>query len=94
MKIVDFLSVGERDAVSLEELAISTGLPERAVKAEVLRARCSGDLIISTQNGYFLPESSDDIRRFVATRKAVIKTANRALRPFIREIANKAEKGV
>lgn len=87
MKIIDFLSVGERDAVSLEELAISTGLPERAVKAEVLRARCAGDLIISTQNGYFLPESVDDIRRFVMTRKAVIKTANKALRPFIKAIS-------
>lgn len=87
VKIVDYISTGERDAVSLEELAISTGLSERAVRAEVLRARCAGSLIISTENGYFLPESDDDIRRFVMTRKAVIKTANKALRPFIKAIS-------
>lgn len=84
MKIADFLLNGEENAISLERLAIVTALPERAVRAEVLRARLAGELIISSNAGYFLPECDDDIRRFVRTRKAAIKTSAAALRPFVK----------
>lgn len=84
MKISEFLSNGEGQAVSLDELSISTGLPERAVKAEVLRSRIAGELILSSERGYFLPADDDEIRRYVRSRKGYIKTANAALRPFIK----------
>ena len=86
MEITDFLTEGERDAISLENLAISTGLSERAVRQEVLNARLKGELIISTENGYFLPKSTDEIKSYVFTRKAYLKTANAALRPFIKAL--------
>ena len=88
MSISDYLSNGERDAVSLENLALSTGLPERAVKKEVLQARLRGELILSTENGYFLPADTEEIRSYVYKRKAYIKTANRALKPFVNAIKN------
>lgn len=83
MKISDFLTNGERDAVSLESLAAFTGLPERAVKAEVLRSRLNGELILSSENGYFLPSDPDEIRVYVRKRQAYLKTAHKALKPFV-----------
>jgi len=90
MSIADFLTEGEKDAVSLENLSISTGLPERIVKREVLQARLRGELILSSENGYFLPSDPDEIKRYVFTRKAYLKTAHAALRPFLKAI-KKAE---
>lgn len=89
MKISEFLSYGEGQAVSLDELSISTGLSERAVKAEVLRARISGELILSNERGYFLPADEYELRSYVNSRKSYLKTAHAALNPFI-----KALKGV
>lgn len=89
MTISDFLSAGEGQAVSLDELSISTGLPERTIKAEVLRARMAGELILSSERGYFLPADEYEIRRYVNSRKAYLKTAHACLRPFL-----KALKGV
>ena len=86
MKISDFLSNGEGQAVSLDELSLSTGLPERAVKAEVLRSRMNGELILSSERGYFLPADPDEIRRYVCSRKGYLKTAAAALRPFIKAL--------
>jgi biotin operon repressor len=85
-KISDFLSYGEGQAVSLDDLSRSTGLPERAVKAEVLQARLKGDLILSSERGYFLPADLDEIRQFVCSRKSYLKTAHAALKPFIKAI--------
>lgn len=89
LSISDFLSAGEGQAVSLDELSISTGLPERAVKAAVLRARLAGELILSNEKGYFLPGDEQELRQYVTTRKSYLKTAHAALRPFL-----KALKGV
>lgn len=86
MKISDFLSSGEGQAISLDELSLATGLPERAVKSEVLRSRIAGELILSSERGYFLPADSDEIRRYVCSRKGYIKTAAAALQPFIRAL--------
>ena len=89
MKIADFISEGKDQAISLEELARATGLPERAVKREVLNDRIAGELIISGNNGYYIATDEADIREYVITKKAYIKTAAEALRPFV-----KALKGV
>lgn len=82
-KISDFLSSGESQAVSLDELSLSTGLKEAAVKAEILRARIAGELILSSQAGYYLPNEPDEIRQYVRQRQAYLRTAHAALRPFL-----------
>ena len=84
--ISDFLGDGEQEAISLENLAISTGLPERAVKREVLNARLNGELILSNENGYFMPSDPGEIKSYVRKRKAYLKTAHAALRPFIKAL--------
>ena len=86
MKISDFLATGEGQAMTLDELSIATGLPERAVKAEVLRERIQGALILSNERGYFLPADQQEIRAYVCSRKCYIKTACTALRPFVQAL--------
>lgn len=84
--ISDFLSAGEGQAVSLDELSLATGLPERAVKAEVLRSRMAGQLILSSERGYFLPADEYELRKYVNSRKGYLKTAHAALRPFLKAL--------
>ncbi len=86
LTISDFLFTGEAQAISLSELSLSTGLPERAVKAEVLRSRMAGELILSSERGYFLPADECELRKYVNSRKGYIKTAHAALRPFIKAL--------
>lgn len=86
LKLTDFLSEGESGAVNLESLSISAGLSERTTKKEVLQARLRGELILSDENGYYLPSCADDIRRYVRKRNAYLKTAHAALKPFIKAV--------
>lgn len=83
MKITDFLLEGKSNAISMRELAKVTGLSERAVRNEILNARLHGKLIVSDENGYYLPEAKSDIKNFVAVRKQAIKTSQDALQPFV-----------
>ena len=86
IKITDFLSVGEDQAISLPDLAAATGMKERSVMQEILNERLSGELIVSSDSGYFLPSCTEEIRTYVIKRKAALKTISAALRPFIKAI--------
>lgn len=87
MKIADFLLNGKENAISMADLAEVMNIPERSLRLEILQARINGDLICSCDRGYFLPESVDDIREYVISRKAYLKTAGKALKPFIKAIS-------
>ena len=89
IKISDFLSVGQDQAVSVQDLSAAVNLPERAVHREILNARLSGELILSSERGYFLPADQDEIREYVIKRKAYIKTAGAALRPFLKALSGR-----
>ena len=86
MTIKDFLLTGKKNAVSMSELANICQVPERALQREILQARLNGELIISDESGYYLPEDISDIKNYVVSRKAYIKTASKALAPFIKAI--------
>ena len=82
-KIIDFLSIGEEKAISSAALAAAVNIPERSLQKEILTARLNGDLILSSEKGYFLPSGDEDLTEYVVKRKSYIKTASKALRPFI-----------
>ena len=86
MKISDFLLTGKRNAISMADLSHIVNIPERSLRLEILQARIDGELICSCDRGYFLPESVDDIREYVISRKAYLKTAGKALKPFVNAI--------
>ena len=82
-KIIEYLSAGQENAIPLSDLAAAVNIPERSLQKEILTARLSGELILSSDRGYFLPSDPDDLREYVIKRKAYIKTASKALRPFL-----------
>lgn len=86
MKISDFLLEGERNAISMADLARITNLQERVLRREILQARANGELICSSDSGYFLPESLDEIRAFVMERKAAIRSTQLSLKPFLKAL--------
>lgn len=86
MKISDHLMTGKENAISMADLAHVLQVPERILRMEILQARINGELICSCVNGYFLPESDDDIREYVYTKKALIKSHSKALKPFIKAL--------
>ena len=85
-KISDFLSIGRENALPLMDLSVKANLSERAVQREILESRLRGELIISGDEGYYLPSELDDLREYVIRRKASIKTASAALRPFLKAL--------
>ena len=87
MNITDFIPIGKENATSMTDLAHIANVPERSLRAEILRARINGELICSCDRGYFLPESVDDIKEYVVSRKAFLKTAGKALKPFVKAIS-------
>ena len=77
---------GRDNAITMSDLAAAVNLPERAVRREILEARLRGELIVSNEQGYFLSADPEELREYVIKRKAYIKTASQALRPFVKAI--------
>ncbi|MBR6996155.1 MAG: hypothetical protein IKH96_09080 [Ruminococcus sp.] len=69
MNIVDFLPVGEENAITMTELAVLLGCSKREARALIFEARCRGAVICSTadpvKGGYYLPRTDDEIKRFL-----------------------------
>lgn len=56
---------GPANAVPLRHLARLLDMDERSVRAQIAKERKAGHIIISDNaNGYFLPASAEEIRRF------------------------------
>ena len=81
------LPVGEHHAVSMSILADALNMKPAELREYVLRARIDGCFILSGQYGYYLPESAEDIRHYAVQRSQFIKTARKAIAPFLRELS-------
>ena len=65
MKISDYLSPGQANAVPLRHLVSMTGLDGRTVRRLIAQERQSGAPILSDNlTGYFLPADEGDVSRF------------------------------
>ena len=84
--IMDYLSVGQEHAISLSALSAMLKITERALEKQILDARISGKLILSSNSGYFLPSDDDELKAYVIKRKSCIKTSAEALKPFIKAL--------
>jgi hypothetical protein len=66
VRIADLLHHGSNNGLTIWDLVRLTGLGGREIRRMIHVERQSGALIISDNiNGYFLPESADDVRRFI-----------------------------
>lgn len=80
IKISDFLSAGQENAVPIHHLKTVTGLDGRTVRLMIQRERLAGvPILADNQTGYFLPANEDDQQRCVRSMKhragEIIKTA-------------------
>ncbi len=94
MNIIEFISVGVENAISMEELSLITGLNKRAVRSAVLHARRSGVPICSGENGYWICRDAKEALRYYNAQLGRIISGKSALKPicdFIKREASRAE---
>ena len=66
LNVQGFLLEGEANAMPMRELARLVGVSERQVRKIIERERRNGSMILSSDNGYFLP--SPDCERYEICR--------------------------
>ena len=86
-KLLSLIPAGRENAVSMQQLADTLGLDKRAVRAAVMRARESGEIIAGDAAGYYIPSDTGELRRyyFMARKRSIsglnaLKAARRKLR--------------
>ena len=85
--ISDLLHKGRNNGLTLQDLVKLTGMDERTIRRKIHVERKSGILIMADcVHGYFLPEDTYDVRRFIHSMSnrskeiaAVSRTAEDAL---------------
>lgn len=90
--LTETIPEGEQDAVPMSYLAALHHISERKMRKEVEGARRCGILICSSDRGYFMPETLEEIRDYTQRTKARIRTGGQCLAPFLRKI-KEAEHG-
>ena len=69
--VYEVLKVGERNALSPDYLRVTLGFKgNRALQKQIEHERKQGKVILSSTQppgGYFLPETKQEIRRFIRT---------------------------
>ena len=84
LKLTDYLSVGEENAITAKQLAKYLGWNERDVTITVNALRKQGTLICSnTQSGFWLPADDRDIEQFVRGMQSRITDMQKAMKPAI-----------
>ena len=64
-RILQTIGTGESGAVSAEQLTMITGLTARELRKAVETLRRAGHVIISSDNGYYFPETVEELRRHI-----------------------------
>lgn len=78
-----FLLEGEANALPMRELARLVGVSERQVRKIIERERRNGSMILSSDNGYFLPSPDGEryeIRRYIHLADARMVTNRKTIR--------------
>jgi len=84
--LIDRLPEGHENAVSMKTLADSFDMKPAELRSYVLSARLDNVLVLSGQNGFFLPETEEEIEEYETKRRRYLRTAEKALAPFSREV--------
>lgn len=83
------LKTGKNNAISMRAIARKTELSERNVRKAVESLRRAGECIVSDASGYYLPETREEVARYIRrierTAKShfyTLRTARHALEEF------------
>ena len=74
MKISDYIPTGEANAISNKQVAVLAKCTPREVRRLVEQARQEGEPICSCDNGYFIAETADELRRMLRKHYHQINT--------------------
>lgn len=74
MKITDYILTGEKNAISNKQVAVLAKCTPREVRRLVEQARQEGEPICSCDNGYFIAETADELRRMLRKHYHQINT--------------------
>ena len=80
LNLIDFLSVGEENAVTAKELSKILNWSTREVTIAVNALRKKGEIICSSGNGFYLPCDDADIRNFVRQMNSRITDMRKAMK--------------
>ena len=60
-KLIELIPKGEENAIPMHTLAVMTGNEDRDIRRLVLQARCDGELICSSNHGYYYPANDSEL---------------------------------
>ena len=78
--IMDNISTGEENVVSLAELCRITGIENRELRAIIAAERLKGAVICSSVNGYFYPETVQELQAYVHQERARSRSISQGLK--------------
>lgn len=81
--ILAHIPTGADNAVSMKDLARVLGEDQRTVRLQIEKARLDRNIIASTDQGYFIPETESELREYVRRSWARIKTSYATLAPAL-----------
>ena len=93
--ISDLLHKGRNNGLTLQDLVKLTGMDERTIRRKIHVERKSGILIMADcVHGYFLPEDTYDVRRFIhsmSNRSKEIAAVSRAAEDALAKMENQEQ---
>ena len=93
--ISDLLHKGRNNGLTLQDLVKLTGMDERTIRRKIHVERKSGMLIMADcVHGYFLPEDTYDVRRFIhsmSNRSKEIAAVSRAAEDALAKMENQEQ---
>lgn len=93
-KIFNLLPVGEENAISLKQLSAQTGLPERALRAQIVAELEDGSPCLSSckrHGGYYRPDAGEkglkEMQRFYYQERSRASSTFRKLKAIRRTLS-------
>lgn len=85
--LLALLPEGRENAIPMRELAGRLGVDDRALRAAIMRARESGDIIAGDSAGYYIPTDKAELRRYYSTARKRCLSGLKALKAARRKLA-------
>lgn len=64
-KTLDLIPIGRSNAIPMKQLAFLLGVAPRDIRQAILDARLDGVIVCSGMEGYFFPETVDEMLEFL-----------------------------
>ncbi len=83
-RILAVIPRGEENAVSMRFLSGLLGMNPRNIRQLIESARRDGNVICSSDAGYYIPCNDEELRRFYLRTRARISTSFACLQPVVK----------